>query len=212
MKSVALVALPLALAAQLIWILLSYFVEGISHINDIYMPVTFIGFAAMAATRGQSRELSMLLRVFLGVTFLLAVADRFGLLGTPGSPGISWGDWSHFVADTRQINAFLPSEFAPTLAVLATLAELSLGLTLLLGMRARQAAAGAVLLLVVYASAMTFSLGPLSPFPYSVYVLAAGAWVLATVDTSVLSLDAVLARRQRARRVSLAADFPRAGQ
>jgi hypothetical protein len=34
---------------------------------------------------------SLALRLALGLTFLYSVADRFGVLGPPGSPNISWG-------------------------------------------------------------------------------------------------------------------------
>jgi hypothetical protein len=38
-----------------------------------------------------------LLRLALAVSFLSAVADRFGLRGAPGDPGVAWGDWPHFL-------------------------------------------------------------------------------------------------------------------
>jgi hypothetical protein len=34
--------------------------------------------------------------VMVGVELVGAVVDRFGLFGPPGSPAVSWGDWSHF--------------------------------------------------------------------------------------------------------------------
>lgn len=36
----------------------------------------------------------VLLRVALGAGFLSGIADRFGLYGRPGVPGVSWGDWT----------------------------------------------------------------------------------------------------------------------
>jgi putative oxidoreductase len=74
-----------------------------------------------------------MLRRALGVTLLSAVVDRFGLWGPPGAVNISWGNWPRFVAYTAQVNSFLPAAVAPELAVVATVAELALGLALLLG-------------------------------------------------------------------------------
>jgi hypothetical protein len=41
---------------------------------------------------------SLFLRLALGVSFLAAVADRFGLWGSFGQPNVAWGDFLHFVA------------------------------------------------------------------------------------------------------------------
>ena len=37
------------------------------------------------------RVASWAVRVALAATFLSAVADRFGLWGPPGTPGVAWG-------------------------------------------------------------------------------------------------------------------------
>ena len=47
---------------------------------------------------------SVFLRLALGIAFLAAVADRFGLWGSFGQPNVAWGDFSHFVAYTRKLN------------------------------------------------------------------------------------------------------------
>jgi hypothetical protein len=44
------------------------------------------------------------LRLALGVTFLAAVTDRFGLWGSPGSPNVAWGDLHRFAAHTATLN------------------------------------------------------------------------------------------------------------
>jgi putative oxidoreductase len=87
---------------------------------------TFIGGAL-------ERIAPTVLRWALGVTLLSAVADRFGLWGPPGGTNVSWGDWAHFVSYTAKVNSFLPPALAQGLAVLATAAELALGVGLLLG-------------------------------------------------------------------------------
>lgn len=121
----------------------------------------------------------MTLRWALGVTLLSAVADRFGLWGPPGAVNISWGNWPRFVAYTAQVNSFLPAAVAPELAVVATVAELALGLALLLGVWPRLVAWATCGLLTLFAVAMTFSFGVKAPLNFSVFVDAAGALLLA---------------------------------
>jgi len=123
------------------------------------------------------------LRWALGATLLSAVADRFGLWGPPGAPNASWGDFSHFVAYTAKVNSFLPAALAPGLAVLATIAELTLGLALLLGIWRRPVAWASCGLLTLFALAMTFSFGVKAPLNYSVFVDAAAALLLAAWPT-----------------------------
>jgi len=90
------------------------------------------------------------------------------------------------------VNAFAPAAIIPTLAVLATIAEGTFGLTMLLGVRVRLAALGSALLLFVFASAMVLS--GLSQMQYGVYLMSIASWALATVDASALSVDALLFR------------------
>jgi uncharacterized membrane protein YphA (DoxX/SURF4 family) len=75
------------------------------------------------------------------------------------------------------------------LAVLATVAEIALGIALLAGLRLKLAALGAAGLLTVYAVAMISTLPAAEQFHYNVLVLAAGMLTLATVDRAPLSVD-----------------------
>src|SRR6516162_7392269 len=125
-----------------------------------------------------ARVAPLLLRLALAVTFLSAVADRFGMWGPPGTSGVSWGDWSQFVAYTAKVNSFLPAVLAPTLAVIATAAELVLGVALILGVFTRPAAWASTILLALFAGAMTLSFGIKAPLNYSVFVDLAAAFAL----------------------------------
>jgi len=58
---------------------------------------------------------SVFLRLALGVSFLSALADRFGLWGTVGQPNVSWGSFARFVAYTGKLNWFLPESVIPGL-------------------------------------------------------------------------------------------------
>ncbi len=116
------------------------------------------------------------LRLALSFAFLSAVADRFGLWGAPGAPGVAWGDWPHFMKYFSRLNPLLPETLHSLVAGLATAAEALLGVGLLLPWWTA-AASGA--LLVSFALAMTFVLGPKAPLDYSVWTAAAGAFLLA---------------------------------
>ena len=63
---------------------------------------------------------SVYLRLDLGLSFLSAIADRFGLWGLLGKPNAAWGDFSHFIIYTAKLNWFMPSATTPALALAAT--------------------------------------------------------------------------------------------
>jgi putative oxidoreductase len=120
-------------------------------------------------------------RVAMGLTFLVPVADRFGVWGPPGSPNASWGNWERFVAYSNTLNWYLPGALQEPVAALATAGELIFGVALIAGIRTHLAAYGAAVLLTCFALAMTIASGWKSPLNYSVWVDAAGSWLLAAV-------------------------------
>lgn len=186
---IALPAMWVAVLIQAGWIL-----AAPGDRAGIYDLVVLVTFAALTATRARIRVVVAIARILLAVSFLGSVADRLGLFGPSGTAGVSWGSFSNFVEYTRDVNAFLPGSAAPVLAVLATGAEIALGLALLAGVGTRRAVAGAALLLAAFGLAMTVSLGVTSPLSYDVWVLMTGACVLAISDLSFVTLDTVIAR------------------
>jgi putative oxidoreductase len=114
-------------------------------------------------------------RVALGAAFLSAVADRFGLWGKYGG----WGNFATFTQYTAQVNSFMPAFIIPFLARAATAAELTLGITLIIGIWPRWVAFSAATLLFLFGTAMAISFGPKSPLDYSVFSASAGALLLA---------------------------------
>ena len=142
---------------------------------------------------------SVFLRLALGASFCSAVADRFGLWGRHGDPGVAWGDFAHFVAYTGQLNWFAPAALIPPLAWMATLAEIVLGLALIAGLFTRLAAVLSGILLLLFALAMTFALGLKAPLDFSVFSASAAAFALAACDVYPWSADAVLARPPKRR-------------
>jgi len=116
--------------------------------------------------------------VALGAAFLSAVADRFGLWGAPGKPGVAWGDFQHFTQYAGMVNSFLPSRVIPAVAWAATIAETTLGLGLVLGIYKRVMTLGSAALLLMFALAMSMSFGIKAPLDYSVFSASGTAFLL----------------------------------
>src|SRR5215475_723199 len=129
------------------------------------------------------------LRIALGISFLSALADRFGLWGTVGQPNVSWGNFARFVAYTGKLNWFLPESVIPALAVIATCAEALLGLCLVIGWHTRTAALLSGILLTLFGVTMAVALGVKAPLAFSVFSAAGGALLLATCTVSPVSAD-----------------------
>jgi thiosulfate dehydrogenase [quinone] large subunit len=60
---------------------------------------------------GLAKFSSVFLRLALGISFLSAVTDRFGLWGVYGQPNVSWGNYARFDY-TAKLNWFLPSRLS----------------------------------------------------------------------------------------------------
>jgi uncharacterized membrane protein YphA (DoxX/SURF4 family) len=137
---------------------------------------------------------SVFLRLALGASFLSAVADRFGLWGEFGQPNVAWGNFARFVEYTARLNWYLPSTTIPALAVVATCAEVLLGLLLLLGWKTRTTALLSGTLLMTFALTMTFALGIKAPLNSSVFSAAGGAFLLSLCSRFPFSMDELLQR------------------
>jgi len=140
----------------------------------------------------QQRMACSVVRLALAATYLSAVADRFGLWGGPGTPGVVWGAMAPFLAYTAQVNSFLPASMAPFLGWTATVFEVGLALALSAGVRVRLTAAASGALLLSFAVAMMISFGIKAPLDYSVFTGAAASFLLAAFsppDTGRASAD-----------------------
>jgi uncharacterized membrane protein YphA (DoxX/SURF4 family) len=122
-------------------------------------------------------------RLALGAAFLSAVAARFGLWdGT-----LDLARFVRFEAYAAKVNSFLPAAVIPGVAWAATVAETSLGVALVLGLRLRVVGLGAAALLLLFGTAMAISYGPKEPLDYSVFSASAGALLLALQDHGAAS-------------------------
>jgi uncharacterized membrane protein YphA (DoxX/SURF4 family) len=133
----------------------------------------------MQSTNKLSNAAPVAMRMALAAGFLSAVADRFGLWGPIGTPGVSWGGFDKFLDYTATLLPFLSATLVMVAGWAATVAETVLGVALLAGVRVRLAALASGVLLLTFAVAMTAALGPEAPLSYSVWTAAAGAFLLA---------------------------------
>lgn len=139
------------------------------------------------------------LRTALSVSFLSAVADRFGLWGMPGSKSVSWGNWSNFLEYSNSVNSFASPEIGTLLAYVATALEILLPLLLIIGYKLKWVSLFSGILLVSFAIAMTLSFGLKPPLDYSVFTGAAAAFLLSTIGSYNYSLDNyILAKNKEA--------------
>lgn len=129
------------------------------------------------------------LRLALGLGFLIPVADRLGWLGRPGQKGVSWGNWENFAAYTNTLLPFLSHQLANVMGSLATIAEILIGLCLIIGYKTRVAAYGGFLLTLTFALCMAVFMGIKEPFNYSVFSDSAGSLLLAFVPVYYWSYD-----------------------
>jgi uncharacterized membrane protein YphA (DoxX/SURF4 family) len=145
---------------------------------------------------GLAKFSSVFLRLALGISFLSAVADRFGFWGAHGQPNVAWGNYEEFVIYTAKLNWFLPAATIPALAIIATAAETLFGLLLVLGWKTRITALLSGVLLTTFALAMTMALGVKAPLNFSVFSAAGGALLLGVSANFPFSLDELFQRHR----------------
>lgn len=135
------------------------------------------------------RTPQLYLRLALGMGFLTPVADRLGWLGPAGKNGISWGNWESFVAYTNTLLPFFGHQMASLFGLLATIAELLIGVCLIIGFKTKLAAYGGFLLTLIFALCMAVFLGVKAPIDYSVFAVSAASLLLTFVPVYYWSFD-----------------------
>jgi len=115
-------------------------------------------------------------RIALGIGFLSGIADRFGLWR---GRNVGYGNFDGFIHYTAKVNSFMPASTIPFLAWAATVAELALGILLVIGLWPHWTALASALLLALFGVAMAVSFGLKSPLDYSVFSASAAALLLA---------------------------------
>jgi len=131
----------------------------------------------------------LFLRFAIALSFLSAVADRFGLWGAAGSAGVSWGNWQNFVSYANTLNFYLPTQLGEIAAIVATALEVGFALLLLIGFKIKLTAIASGVMLLAFAIAMTVSVSIKAPFDYSVWTGAAACFLLSIVNNYRYSID-----------------------
>ncbi|WP_326835265.1 hypothetical protein VSH64_10115 [Amycolatopsis rhabdoformis] len=167
----------------------------------LLVALSAVALTTAAVLRKRTVALGWLTAVLLAADFGGAVADRFGLLGDPGTSGVTWGDWSAFTTYTGTLVPWLPHALVAPLAVGATTTEVALCGWLLSGVARRWAGRASAVVLAAFFLAMLTSVGGAAVAKNAVPVLAGCALVLATVPV----------RRSADRATTAAARVPRHG-
>ncbi len=141
-----------------------------------------------------TKIIKLFLRFAIGIGFLSAVADRFGLWPAEVS---AWGNWENFLEYTQIINPLIPETLIPVFGIIATAAELLFGVSLIIGFKTEFVAKLSGFLMLIFALAITFSTGIKGVFDYSVFVAAAGAFGLSTMNAKYLELDSFLSKKAK---------------
>ncbi|NVM67283.1 putative membrane protein YphA (DoxX/SURF4 family) [Mucilaginibacter sp. SG538B] len=136
----------------------------------------------------------LLLRLALGIGFLIPVLDRLGFWGSPGS-GATWGDWKHFIDYTNTLIPFANRQVANVIGIIATLGEFVFGILLIVGYRIKEAGLGAAVLTLCFGLCMAIFVSIKAPFNYPVFVFTGAALVLSALDHYEWSLDSYIQKR-----------------
>ncbi|TDO83114.1 hypothetical protein EV143_102378 [Flavobacterium chryseum] len=129
--------------------------------------------------------IEIFLRLAISISFLSAVADRFGLWSKEVS---AWGNWDNFVAYTRVLNPLIPESLINPIAIIATAAEVIFAIFLLIGFKTELFAKLSGFILLIFALSMTFTIGIKGPLDYSVFTSAAAAFALSLMKEKYLEV------------------------
>lgn len=118
-------------------------------------------------------------RIAIAMSFLSAVADRFGWW-TPvlGNENVVWGNMGNFITYTGVLVPWVSKQILPVLAWLVTIAEVVLGVLLIIGYQKRIVALLSGLLLLTFAFSMMFFSSLKAPLDYSVFTASACSFLL----------------------------------
>ncbi len=135
------------------------------------------------------KAIKLFLRFAISVSFLSAVADRFGIWATEVS---AWGNWINFIEYTKLINPWFPDFLISPIGILATAAEIIFAIGLILGFKTELFAKLSGYLLLIFALSMAFSTGIKGVLDYSVLSVSAGAFALSFIKEKYFELDILL--------------------
>ncbi|MFP3590638.1 DoxX family protein [Chryseobacterium sp. SIMBA_038] len=137
----------------------------------------------------------LLLRFALGITFLTPVSDRLGILGPMGERNIEWGNWENFIDYTTTLMPFMDRPMVNVMGGIATVAELIIGVLLIIGYKTKYAAISSCVLTLIFILSMTVFKGIKAPINYAVFVTCTSSFLLSRISSYEWSLDHLMKRK-----------------
>lgn len=119
------------------------------------------------------------LKFALAFAFLSAVADRFGLWGQVGTPGVVWGNFENFIAYTQILTPWSSGQLTIIMAWIATALEIIFGILLCTNFKTKIVTFLSGVLLLIFAISMIFTVGLKATLDYSVLTASFAAFLLA---------------------------------
>lgn len=139
------------------------------------------------------KTIKLFLRFSISISFLSAVADRFGLWADDVS---AWGNWTNFLEYTKLINPWLPDFLISPIGIIATAAEFIFAIGLIIGFKTELFAKLSGYLLLAFALSMALSTGIKGVFDYSVLSVSAGAFALSLMKEKYFELDLLIVNKK----------------
>jgi putative oxidoreductase len=131
----------------------------------------------------------LLLRLAIGLTFLTPVLDRLGILGQPGTGNIEWGNWSNFIDYTTTLMPYLDRPMVNIMGLVATIAEATIAVLLIIGFKTRYAAIASCLLTATFILFMCTSVGIQKPINFGVFTASTASLLLSYIRQYEWSFD-----------------------
>lgn len=139
----------------------------------------------------------LLLRIALGIGFLVTVSDRLGILGPLGTRNVEWGSWDKFIDYTGTLMPFLDRPAVNIMGGIATFFEALIGILLIIGFKTKQAAIGSCVLTLIFALSMTVFLGIKAPINFAVFPVCTASLLLSTIPFYDWSIDSSFIKASR---------------
>lgn len=130
------------------------------------------------------KSVLMFARIALASAFISAVADRLGLWGAMGQPGVSWGSMEGFYLHVAKLAPWVPTRAVPALAWFIDILEAVLGVFLLIGVQLRRTAWISGVLLLIFAVSMAAFQSVKLALNFSVLTCSACAFLIYLADSA----------------------------
>lgn len=131
----------------------------------------------------------LVLRLALGLTFLVPVLDRLGVLGPLGKGNIEWGNWGNFINYTQKLMPYFDRSITNVMGGIATIAEFIIAILLILGYKTKYAALASSLITLTFIIFMATSVGIQKPINFGVFTASSASFLLFKIAAYQWSID-----------------------